>query len=544
MSQIEVASSIEKEWTPTKKQQEFIALPFTIFEGLYGGAAGSGKSEILLVLPLIYGFYEHPLFKGLILRRTFPELESEIILRSKEWYPSVGGVYNESKRQWTFPSGALIKFGHADKEQDVRKYDTAQYNYIGWDESTSFTGFQYEYLSMSRARSRTSDLPAIVRSATNPGNVGHNYFRTRFVDPNKNGGVILKDSKTGKKRIFIQARITDNPHILKANPTYIQQLESLPEAEKRAKLLGDWYTYQGQVFNEWRLEPLSDEPENARHVIDPFEIPAWWPKIIGIDWGFKAYTWVGWAALSPKGRVFAYQEYAEKEKKTAEWINDFINLTGEHAQEIKSIRICHSASQQRGEMQTIQYQLQHALNTNGFKCGVALGEKARVQGKLLVHEYLRWKPKADIQKFLEPFDPEFADHIFRNKGTQAYENYMSSYKPQEPEENLPKLQVFSTCQKLINTIPDCIYDQTNPEDVAEFSGDDPYDGLRILLGGVRDYLIKDAAAMEQMKDVEAAIAGTLDTTSLYRKLEFLESKSRKLTTTRRRRFSVSRMHRH
>jgi hypothetical protein len=541
---VQVQSTLEKEWTPTKKQQELIQLPFSIFEALYGGSAGSGKSEILIVLPLIYGFYEHPLFKGLILRRTFPELESEIILRSKEWYPSVGGVYNESKRQWTFPSGAIIKFGHADKEQDVRKYDTAQYNYIAWDESTSFTGFQYEYLSMSRARSRTSDLPAIIRSATNPGNVGHTYFRTRFVDPYKNGGKILADSKTGQKRIFIQAKITDNPHILKANPTYIQQLQSLPEAERRAKLLGDWYTYQGQVFNEWRLEPLSDEPENARHVIDPFEIPNWWPKIVGIDWGFKAYTWVGWAALSPKGRTFVYQEYAEKEKKTAEWINDFINLTGEHAQEIKGIRICHSATQQRGEMLTILSQLQKAVNANHFKCGVVLGEKARISGKMLVHEYLRWTPKADIQKYLEPYDSEFADHLFRNKGTKAYENYVSAYKPQEPEVNLPKLQVFNTCQKLINAIPDCIYDQINTEDVAEFAGDDPYDGLRILLSGVKDYMIRDAATMENLKSVEAAIAGTEDITSLYRKLEHLERKNRRVTTTRRRRFSMSNMRRH
>jgi len=540
---IEVASAIEKEWTPTKKQQEFISLPFSIFEALYGGSAGSGKSEILIVLPLIYGFYEHPLFKGLILRRTFPELESEIILRSKEWYPSVGGVYNESKRQWTFPSGAIIKFGHADKEQDVRKYDTAQYNYIAWDESTSFTGFQYEYLSMSRARSRTSDLPAIVRAATNPGNVGHNYFRTRFVDPHKNGGQILRDSKTGQKRIFIQARITDNPHILKANPTYIQQLESLPEAEKRAKLLGDWYTYQGQVFSEWRLEPLSDEPENARHVIEPFDIPSWWPKIVGLDWGFQAYTWIGWAALSPKGRVFLYREYAEKQKKTAEWINDFINLTGQEIQDIKAVRICHSANQQRGEMQTIQAQLQGAMNANGFTCGAGLGDRARVQGKLLLHEYLRWRPKADIKKYLEPYDAQFADSLFRNKGSKAYEEYVGAYKPQEPELEIPKLQVFKGCDKLINAIPDCIYDVTNPEDVAEFNGDDPYDGIKILLGGIRDYLVTGAAEIERIKSVQDAINGTLDVTSLYRKLEFLEHKNRKPISTRRRGFRMSRMHR-
>ena len=545
--EVSVESAIEKEWTPTEKQRAFISLPFSVFEGLYGGSAGSGKSEILLVLPLIYGFHEHPLFKGLILRRTFPELEAEIILRSKEWYSHAGGVYNESKKQWVFTSGAIIKFGHADKEQDVRKYDSAQYNYIGWDECTSFTGFQYEYLSFSRCRSRTSDLPAIIRSATNPGNVGHQYFRSRFVDPCKSGGKILLDAKTGGKRIFIQAKITDNPHILKANPTYIQQLESLPEAEKRAKLLGDWYTYQGQVFNEWRLEPLPSEPENARHVISPFDIPDWWPKLVGIDWGYQAYTWIGWAAVSPSSRVYLYREYAEKQKKTNQWIDDFIEHSGDEISSIKKIRICHSADQQRGEMLTILGQLQRAVRNHGFGSTIELADKARISGKMLVHEYLRWTPRADIRPHLEPFSRELADHLLRFKGNKAYEDYMKAYLEVEPEIHIPKLQVFENCDKVIEAIPNCIYDETRTEDVAEFEGDDPYDGLRILLGGVRDYMVSDAKEIERMKSVEAAISSTEDVTSLYRRLEHIEAKERKAPFGRRGGFSfrnrLSRMHR-
>jgi len=479
---------------------------------------------VLLILPLIYGFHEHPLFKGLILRRTFPELESEIILRSKEWYSHIGGIYNEGKKTWTFSSGAVIKFGHAAKEEDVRLYDSAQYNYIAWDECTSFTRFQYEYLSFSRCRSRTSDLPAIIRNATNPGNVGHAYFRSRFVDPCKQGGKILIDGKTGGKRIFIQAKITDNPHILAANPTYIQQLESLPEAEKRAKLLGDWYTYQGQVFVEWRLEPLTDEPKNAQHVIEPFEIPDWWPRVIGIDWGYQAYTWIGWAAIAPTGRVFLYREYAEKKKKTIEWINDFINATPEK-EVVRRIRVCHSANQNRGEMQTILGQLQSAVADNKFHCAVELADRARISGKLLLHEFLRWAPKPDIKKYYsEEFDPDLAEKIMRNFGTAAYKNYVDIYKPAEIEINLPKLQIFNTCNKVINVIPDCVYDEVRTEDVAEFDGDDPYDGIRILLGGVRDYLVSDVKEVERLKYVEDAINNTSDITSLYRKLEVLESK--------------------
>ena len=539
---VEVQSNVERAWNPTEKQKQFISLPFSIFEGLYGGSAGSGKSEVLLVLPLIYGFHEHPLFKGLILRRTFPELESEIILRSKEWYSHAGGIYNESKKHWMFPSGAVIKFGHADKEQDVRKYDSAQYNYIGWDECTSFTRFQYEYLSFSRCRSRTADLPAIIRNATNPGNVGHAYFRSRFVDPCKQGGKILVDSKTGGKRIFIQARITDNPHILAANPTYVQQLESLPEAEKRAKLLGDWYTYQGQVFTEWRLEPLPDEPNHAQHVIEPFNIPSWWPRIIGIDWGFQAYTWIGWAAVSPQGRVYLYREYAEKKKKTLEWINDFINETSnEEKASVKAIRVCHSAAQQRGEMLTILGQLQKAALQNGFPCGVELADRARISGKMLLHEYLRWQPKPDIrQYYTEEYSQDLADTILRRHGHKAYEEYVNLYKTPEPEDNLPKLQVFNNCSKIIEVVPNCVYDDVRTEDVAEFDGDDPYDGLRILLGGCRDYLSSDAKEIERLKNVEAAINGTTDITSMYRKLEFLEAKRNASSTVYRKRYSFRR----
>jgi hypothetical protein len=546
--QPQVQSVVEREFNPTKKQSDFLAIPWTVKEALYGGAAGAGKTEVAVWMPLIYQFHEHPLYKGIILRRNLKQLETELISRSKEIYPSLGGVFNETKKKWTFPSGAVQYFGGADKEDDIRKFDSDQYNLISYDEATHFTEFQYSYLVMSRLRSRCADLPAIARSGTNPGNVGHSYFKNRFVKPNKEGYTLIKDSKTGLKRMFIPARIQDNPTLLANNPEYIQQLMSLSEAEKKAKLYGDWDTYEGQVFKEFRLEPLSDEPPNARHVIDPFAIPSWWPRFIGIDWGYAAYTVIYWAALSPTGRLFIYREYAFKEKLIVDYLTDLINLTEQEEREaLLKVLICHSADQNRGEPSTIYEQLTKALRKAEFKCQIQLGEKNRLNGKTNLHEFLRWQPKENPAKIYGgEFSKDYADKIFRLYGQTAYVDYVKMFEAEKPETNLPKLQIFNTCPLLVETIPACVYEETpeegkKKEDVKEFDGDDPYDCVRILLGGVKEHQVIYAKEMEHNEKSQEAINGLVngDQTSFYRKMEYLEAKRGKeqnLTTFRRRGF--------
>ena len=532
-SSIQVNSVVEREFTPTKKQSDFIAIPWSVKEALYGGAAGAGKTELIIWLPLIYQFHEHPLYKGIILRRNLKQLETELISRSKEIYPSLGAVFNETKKKWTFPSGAVQYYGGADKEDDIRKFDSDQYNLISYDEATHFTEFQYSYLVMSRLRSRCADLPAIARSGTNPGNVGHAYFKNRFVKPYKDGYKILIDGKTGLKRLFIPARIQDNPALLANNPQYIQQLMSMTEAEKKAKLYGDWDTYEGQVFKEFRLEPLSDEPGNACHVIKPFDIPSYWPRFIGIDWGYAAYTVIYWAALSPTGRVFIYREYAFKEKKIVDYLTDLINLTEPAEREaLSKVRICHSADQNRGEPFTIYDQLTKALRKNNFRCQIELGEKNRLNGKLTLHEYLRWQPKENPARLYGgEFDKGYADKIFRLYGQTAYVDYVKMFEKEKEETNLPKLQIFDTCPLLIETIPACVYEDSpeegkKAEDVKEFDGDDPYDCTRILLSGIREYQLQHAREVEHAAKSEEALNQLSggDQTSFYRKMEFLESK--------------------
>lgn len=546
-----VEAAVRREWKPHAKQEELISLPFEVFECLYGGAAGGGKSEIIVLLPLIYGFHNHPKFKGIILRRTTPELEAEIVGRSKEYYEATGATFNETKLRWRWRNGAEMRFGHCEQEKDIKKYDGVQYNYAAFDEATSFTKYQYLYLVLTRVRSSTADLPAIVRNASNPGNIGHAFFRERFVDPFPQGGRIINNEREKNKLFFIQCLGTENPHLLEANPHYFERMRGLNEAEYRAKALGDWYTFSGQVFTEFRIEPLANEPSNARHVIEPFEIPFWWPRFIAIDWGWQAWTFIIWAALSPDGRLFIYRTYAEKKKPIKQWTSDLCDITGSEWANVVDVAICHSANQNRGEPHTILDQVQEAINT---RIGTAhniptvrLGKRDRLGGKTLLHEYLRWEPLRDIPVNEGEFDPVLAEKIYRLYGEKKYDEYRNFFAPKAAETNIPKLQIFERSpegrgnSELIDCIPMCRYNEKGekdktPEDVAEFDGDDPYDCTRILLERVNLY--KDSVLTEHKQRTEldailSQFAQTQDYNVLHRRMEKYESVNRGIRPVRR-----------
>ena len=500
-------------WKPFPRQEEFLSLPDSIFEALYGGAAGGGKSECLLLFPLARGFYQHPRFKGIIFRRTYPELEKEIILRSLEWYPSTGAKYNDEKKRWTFPSGAIMQFGHAEYEQDVRKYDTTEYNYMAFDELTSFTKFQYSYLTLSRCRSSSRDLPAIVRCGTNPGNVGHAWVREHFIEAGPYGSILL-DPITKTKRIFIQSLCTDNPHI---DPGYVNRLAGLPEAERRAKRDGDWYFFAGQVFDDWRENRLLDEPENAVHVIEPFDVPLYWPRFLAIDWGYRAMTIGLWGAISPDQRLYIYREFAGKQLRISSWASEIGRLTTE---QLTDAVICKSAYQTRGDEQTIAQQFEEQ---SGLR--VRASNQDRVAGLAIMRDYVRWRQKPDRKHYPDSeFSAPRAVEILRNFGTKAHEQYLDSFRDTPSETNLPRLQVFNTCKELIRCIPLVVYDETRLDDVAEFIGDDPYDACRYLIRLVDEYMAPNFKAKVETQKLEILqnLQDRADQTLFYRQMEALE----------------------
>lgn len=516
--------SASNEWKPNKKQAQFLSLPYTVREALYGGGAGSGKTNVLLMYPIIHRFHEDPRFKQVLMRRTFPELRNEVVPRSREMYRKFGAEFNTANMCWTFPSGAMVFLGHCENEEDVHKYDSMEITLFTPDEITSLTEFIYLYVAFTRVRA-PKGLPSLIRAAGMPGGVGHSWVKKRFVDPYPSGGKIIL-GRGGNKRIYIHSTLADNAEHV--DPTYSQSLEALPEAEKQAKKFGSWDAYLGQVFEEFRDKHYPDEPENALHVIEPFDIPDWWPKIVVIDWGYQAMAWVGFGAISPTKRVYLYREMHWRKTKIEEWIPYVKEYTD--AEKPRLIKICQSAGQNRGQEHTILQQVSKALgrtveltsNTDG----------SRIATKQLLHEYLRWRHKYIPEKEVPVYSEEYAQWCLRNKGMEGYKAYLKRFEVQQPEDNIPKLQIFNTCPIVINAIKSCAYgkpkDGKPAEDVAEFDGDDPYDGTRYLVDAADRYFQE---AEEEFKNVQAReqvmqqFEQNQDWNFLYRNARLLEQKS-------------------
>ena len=302
-------------WQPQPRQAEFMAR--AEYEALYGGAAGGGKSDALVIEATRQ--VHIPYYKALIIRKTFPQL-TELIEKSQRYY-SVAfpkARYNESKHTWTFPSGAKIVFGSMQHSKDKLNYQGKAYDFVAFDELTHFTYEEYVYLK-SRNRPNGPGTRCYIRSTANPGGVGHGWVKERFITAGKPMETIWEkvivnhpDGKIEEKwesRVFVPSSVFDNKILLENDPNYLARLASMPEAEKNALLYGDWDSFSGQYFAEWRDSPdiklcnaAGITPEEAlkqrrfTHVIEPFNIPRGWNIMRSYDFGYnKPFSLQYWA---------------------------------------------------------------------------------------------------------------------------------------------------------------------------------------------------------------------------------------------------------
>lgn len=293
-------------WVPNHgPQTAFLACGHR--EVLYGGAAGGGKSDSLLAAAVRY--VDQPDMNAILFRRSYPELRN-LIRRSLEVYPSIGGVYNRSQHEWRFPSGAALIFRFIASEADVYAYQGDAFTFIGWDELTQFPGdttdeetgetYNSAYIYMfSRLRKNVgSKIRLMVRATCNPGGVGHHWVKARFRINDAGDATAVKDERTGLHRSFFPARIHHNPHL--AGGEYERTLEMMSAEKRKALKEGRWDIFAGAQFSEF----------NPRlHCLDPYPIPNHWARWRGADDGFVAHACCIWLSQNPDTKqIVAYTE--------------------------------------------------------------------------------------------------------------------------------------------------------------------------------------------------------------------------------------------
>jgi hypothetical protein len=438
-------------WKPQKKQSLFMERPE--YECLYGGAAGGGKSDALLIEALRQVSIPH--YRGLILRKTYPQL-SELIDRSRILYTAAfpAARYLISERCWNFPSGAKIYFGAMQHTKDRLNYQGKRYDFIGFDELTHFTFEEYSYM-FSRSRPSGKGTRVYIRATTNPGGIGHSWVKERFITaappmtPIKeyfstsapDGSVITQT----RERIFIPASVFDNEALLSEDPNYLANLSMLPEAERAALLYGNWDSFDGQVFPEWKNDQRHYKDRLFTHVIEPFRIPYEWPIYRGFDFGFSKPFSVGWFAIDFEGRIYHIRELYgctgvadeglkiephEIARRIREIENDDPNLKGR-----KIIGVADPSIYDESRGESVARMMEASPNFIYF----TPGDNSRTPGKMQFH-----------------------------------------YRFSFDEDGRPLFYCFNTCKNFIRTIPSLVYSTSNVEDVDTAGEDHIYDMTRYV----------------------------------------------------------------
>ena len=436
-------------YRPTPKQTAFHASVAN--EILYGGAAGGGKTKAL-IMDAFFRCLQFPNTTAVVFRRTYQELEDTDIKEAKASYPQEVATYNAGRHEFKLINGSHILFRHCENEDDRFRYSGIEIQFLYFDELTSFEQSIYDFLKTRLRAKKSLGVVPIVRSASNPGNIGHGWVKKMFVDAGPYMSIqeqeiyseALHKSRTIRTQ-YIPALATENPFITE---DYIFQLETKPEALRRALLNGDWDSFEGQVFTEFVNAPEHYLDRLHTHVIAPFEIPAFWKHYMSFDYGYTKPFSVAWWAVDPENRVYRYREWYGCKPHQA---NVGLELTPvqiaqgivereqmEIADNVNIVRVADPSIFDKSRGDSVADQ----MRPMGTRPGVSFtpGDNARIAGKMQLHERLRFGP-----------------------------------------DGRPGLYVFNTCEDWIRTVPNLPYSTTKPEDIDTDAEDHAYDETRYFL---------------------------------------------------------------
>lgn len=434
-------------------------------EILYGGALGGGKSYLARVASIVYSL-EIPGLITYLFRRTFKEVLANHVHTPggylemlKDLIDSGEVVFSKSDYSFTFSNGSRIQLAHSQHENDIYTHRGAQIGFLIVDESTDFSATMIRFI---RTRVRLGSLvvppqwkahfPRILYTA-NPGGVGHQFFKSNFVDFGAGHTFYAPDDEGGMLREYIPSKLKDNKILLQNDPDYQKRVRGMGSAELvNAMIDGDWESVSSGGFADlWRAK---------YHVIEPFNIPAAWKIDRGYDYGSSAPAACCWFAESngeeffdaqgrrcwvPAGTIFQIGELYFADAK----LNGLKLTAKEQARRIKKYQI------EKHITRAVPGPADNAIYTNIPGHNTIADDMAS--------EGIEW-----TRSNKSPGSRVIGMQVLRGRLEAA---------KQRPMEH-PGFMVFSNCHHTIRTLPNLEADKNNPEDIDSHGEDHIYDVIR------------------------------------------------------------------
>ena len=340
----------------------------------YGGAKGGGKTWAVRTKALL-GAYNYAGIRILILRRTYPELQSNHIEPMLRMIKPEFCSYNGALRCLSFANGSLIRFGHWSGESSELEYNGQEYDWIFIDEATQFSWRSFQFLGgLLRG---VNDIPKRMYLTCNPGGVGHRWVKRLFIDRDfYDGGGDPEAAENPEDYVFIPATVEDNTALLRASPGYVRMLASMPEDLRRAYRYGDWDALGGSYFPE-----LSGRANLA----EPFAIPEDWRRYRAFDYGLDLFACC-WFAVDGEGRSWLYREFSAK----GLIVREAAEAVAEHTEPGERIEATFAPPDMWSTQKDTGRTMAEIFMENGI--GIVRASSQRVQGWMVVKEFLKERP--------------------------------------------------------------------------------------------------------------------------------------------------------
>jgi phage terminase large subunit len=432
----------------------------------YGGARGGGKSHWLLAQMGADDCQRVPGLKCLLLRKVgkanmehFEDLRRKLFSRLAHEFSAFRGIL-------TFANGSRIIAGHFQNEKDIDAYLGLEYDVIGIEEATTLTARKFQDITTccrsSKILANGHHWRPRIYSTTNPGGVGHAWYRTKFVVP------FLEKRETETR--FVPARVADNRF---NNPEYQRVLEGLMGWQRRAWLDGDWDLAAGQFFTSFRREV---------HVISDFDERRAREWFAAMDYGFAHYTVVLLGCTDCDGNMFVVDEHAERM-----W------LPQQHAAAIKAMLFRHGIRDigiGRSYSPPPPWTGGPSLILSPDQCGRQVRLTRFVAGTdVFSRQSDGTTVAAQYAREGITLRPANMDRI---NGWAEVMHKLGSQRDLPPSGEKggvpPRLFIHQRCGRLIETLPLLQHDPNRPEDVLKVDadedgngGDDAADCLRYLV---------------------------------------------------------------